>query len=80
MDAVGDDARLRAGERNGGDAQRMQRDGGQRDGVCFPGGQQHVHLPFAGIWEAIWQTIYSADDPLGNHSPVKKDDRYGIAW
>ena len=47
VNAVGDDARLRAGERDGRDAERMQRDGGQRDGGLFAGGQQHVHLALA---------------------------------
>ena len=27
---------------------RMQRNGGQRDGRLFAGGQQHIHLPLAG--------------------------------
>ncbi len=48
MNAVGDDARLRAGQRNGGNAERMQRDGRQRDGRLLAGGQQHVHLALAG--------------------------------
>ena len=47
VDAVGDDARLRAGQRNGRDVQRMQRHGRERDGRLFAGGQEHVHLAFA---------------------------------
>ena len=48
VDAVGDDARLRAGQRNGGHVQRVQRNGGERDGLLFAGGQQHVHFALAG--------------------------------
>ena len=48
MDAVGHDARLRAGERNGRHAERVQRDGRQRDGRLLAGGQQHVHLALVG--------------------------------
>ena len=47
MNAVGDDARLRAGERNGGNIQRVQRNGRERDGLLFAGGEQHIHLAFA---------------------------------
>ncbi len=47
VNAVGDDARLRAGHGNGRHAERVQRDGGERDGLLFAGGQEHVHLAFA---------------------------------
>ena len=48
MDAVGDDARLRAGQRDGGDAQRVQGDRGQRDGRLLAGGKEHIHFPLVG--------------------------------
>jgi hypothetical protein len=40
--------RLRAGEGHGGNPQRVQRDGRQRDGRLLAGGQQHVHLALVG--------------------------------
>ena len=48
VDHVGDDARLRAGERHRRHVQRVQRNGRERDGLLFAGGEQHVHLAFAG--------------------------------
>jgi 2-polyprenyl-6-hydroxyphenyl methylase/3-demethylubiquinone-9 3-methyltransferase len=48
MNHVGDDARLRAGERHRGHVQRVQRHGRERDGLLFTGGKQHVHFALAG--------------------------------
>ena len=48
VDHVGDDARLRAGERHRRHVQGVQRNGRERDGLLFTGGEQHVHLAFAG--------------------------------
>ena len=44
VEAVGDDPRLRAGQRDGGDAERVQRHGGERDGLLLAGGDEHVEL------------------------------------
>ena len=48
VNAIGDDARLRAGQRHGRDIQGMQRHGRERDGGLLAGGQEHVHLALAG--------------------------------
>ena len=70
MDAIGDDAGLRAGEGGGGDIHRMQGDGGQRDGGLFAGGQEHIHLALVGqrhdlpgqLDEIIGHTAHGGDD------------------
>ena len=50
MGAGGDDAGLRAGERAGLGAERLDRHGHQRVGDPFPGGQQHVEFPRRRRW------------------------------
>jgi hypothetical protein len=47
VDAVGHNARLRAGQRNRRHPQRVQGDGGQGNGLLLAGGQEHVHLALA---------------------------------
>ena len=44
VDAVGDDARLGAGQRHRRHADGLQRHGGQRDGRLLAGREEHVHL------------------------------------
>ena len=70
MDAVGDDARLRAGQRNGRHVQRVQRDGRERDGLLFAGGQQHVHLAFARQRRDV---LGQFDEVIG-HAAHRRDD------
>jgi hypothetical protein len=44
VEAVGDDAGHAAGERDGLDAERVKRHGGERRGLLLSGGEEHVHL------------------------------------
>ena len=46
---VGDDAGLRSGERHGRDADAVQRQRGERDGLLLAGGEEHVDLAGAGL-------------------------------
>ena len=47
VNAVGDDAGLRAGQGNRGNVERVQRHRRERDRRLLAGGQQHVHLALA---------------------------------
>ena len=71
MDAVGYDARLRAGQGNGRHAERVQRDGRKRDGLLFAGGQQHVHLAFARQRRNV---LGQFDEAIGDAAHRRNDD------
>src|SRR6266849_171211 len=70
MNAVGQYARLRAGQGNGFDVQRVERHRRQRDGGLLAGGQQHVQLAFAGerhdflgeLDQVVGHTAHGGDD------------------
>ena len=70
MDAVGDDAGLRAGERYGRDSDGMQRDGRERDGGLLAGGEEDIHFALIGqghdflgeLDEVIGDATHGGDD------------------
>ncbi len=67
MDAVSHDAGLGAGEGHGGNIEGMQRNGAECDRLLFPGGQEHVHLAFAG----------QRHDFLGQLDELVRDSAHG---
>jgi hypothetical protein len=47
--AIGDDAGLGAGERDGAEAQPLESEGEERDGLLLAGGKKHVDLARSGL-------------------------------
>ncbi len=77
MDAVSNDAGLRASERGGGDVESMEGDGGERGGGLFTGGEQHVHLALVGQRHEIFGEL---DQAVGNAAHGGNDDDDLIAF
>ena len=49
MDAVGDDAGLRPGQRDGGNAEAMKGEGEKSDGLLLAGGEEDVDFARGGV-------------------------------
>ena len=71
VDVVGDDAHLRAGERDRVVPLGVDRHREQRDGDLLAGGQQHVHLAVGGLGGDLPGEL----DELVGHVPHRRDDR-----
>ena len=69
VNAVGDDAGLRAGQRHRRNADRLQRHRRQRDGRLLAGGEQHVHLA---LRRRVHDLLGELDEAVG-HAAHRRD-------
>ncbi len=76
MDAVGHDAGLGAGEGDGGDIDGVKGDGRERDRLLFAGGEEHVHLAFAGQRREV---LGEFDEAVGHAAHGRDDDDQLVA-